>query len=124
MLSWVINNILPGRVIFNSCSPVVSFDDAYNNSLQCPSVVRWWQNDPAVISHPKFSYFLHNSVLAALAGAANWRLEDRWECGGDGCAIMRYGYPGLPYTLTPSHKRDTITSVKSEQQKEKKHLEF
>ena len=68
---------------------------------------------------PKFSAFLHNSVLAALC-TGNWRLEDRWRCGGDGCAIMRYGYPGLPYTLTPSRKRDTITSVKSEHQKEKK----
>ena len=53
-----------------------------------------------------------------------WRPEDRWLCGGDGLGVMRYGYPGLPPTLTPGRKRDTITSVKSEQQtREIKHCQ-
>ena len=54
-----------------------------------------------------------------------WRPEDRWLCGGDGLGVMRYGYPGLPPTLTPGRKRDTITSVKSGQRtREKKNYVF
>ena len=82
-------------------------------------VVRWRRNDPAVISHTKFSY--SSAAQSCPRGApTNRRVEHRWVCGGDGCAIMRYGYPGLPCALTPSHKRDTITSVNAERQKEKK----
>ena len=72
-----------------------------------------------LLSYLTLNFTIFCTILSS-ARAANWRLEDRWGCGGDGCAIMRYGYPGLPCALTPGHKRDTITSVKSEQQKEKK----
>ena len=68
--------------------------------------------------------YLYLTSLYLYLKKTYWRPEDRWLCGGDGLGVMRYGYPGLPPTLTPGRKRDTITSVKSEQQtrKKKKHV--
>ena len=64
--------------------------------------------------------YLYLTSLYLYLKKTYWRPEDRWLCGGDGLGVMRYGYPGLPPTLTPGRKRDTITSVKSEQQERKK----
>ena len=69
--------------------------------------------------------FTHLTSLYLYLKKTYWRPEDRWLCGGDGLGVMRYGYPGLPPTLTPGRKRDTITSVKSEQRtREKKNYVF
>ena len=64
--------------------------------------------------------YLYLTSLYLYLKKTYWRPEDRWLCGGDGLGVMRYGYPGLPPTLTPGRKRDTITSVKSEQQTREK----
>ena len=69
--------------------------------------------------------YLYLTSLYLYLKKTYWRPEDRWLCGGDGLGVMRYGYPGLPPTLTPGRKRDTITSVKSEQRtREKKNYVF
>ena len=91
--------ILPRRVISNSCSPVVSFDDAYNNfdayndayiayiddaynnSLCCNASSGG--GEMILLSSLTLNFLippLHNPVLAALQPTGGWKT--------DGCVVV------------------------------------